>query len=246
MSTEQNDDEFPTRQPGLPTVIEKHLAAFAASLRTMMVGRVVRYDASKQLVDVKPLVQDFRPGESGQIEPLDFAVITNVPVQMMTAGGFTFTVPIVASSTNGTTGMLIFAERSLDRWLASSTGDVVDPALYHRFAPTDAVFVPGVLPFGAPMSVAPPTDHATAGSITGPRIHFRGSVIVIGDESGSKKIALDGDTVNGGTVTATAPPGGGAVVFTYTPAGGTPSPPSPTLALTGGKVSASATQAKAK
>jgi len=161
----------------------------------------------------------------------------------LTAGGFTFTVPIVAGET---TGALLFAERSLDRWLAGR-GSVVDPEIYTRFNQTDAIFLPGLLPFGNPMDPAPPTDHATAGSITGKRIHFRQNTICIGDESGSKKIVLDGDAVNAGSLTGTVLVSGVpvSVQFTYTPAGGgTPVGPSPTAALSSGTVASSATQGK--
>lgn len=179
----------PVRGPSLPFTIEQHQRALLASLRTFIVGRVVRYDADQQLVDVQPLVKDWSIDEEGERVIESFPVITNCGVQFLTAGGFTFTVPIVANPQTGTTGSLWFAERSLDRWF-TGTGAEVDPELYLRFDKSSAIFMPGVLPFGAPMSVAPPTDHATAGSITGCRVHFRDSTIIIGDEAGAQFVAL--------------------------------------------------------
>lgn len=114
-------------------------------------------------------------------------VVSGVPVMFLTAGGFTFTVPIMEGET---TGLLLFSDRSMDRWLSGSGQEVVDPELYTRSAMTDGVFIPGLLSFGNAMSSAPPTDHATAGSVTGPRVHFRDSTITIGDESGAQLIAL--------------------------------------------------------
>lgn len=159
-------------------------AELAEGMHTMIPASVQTYDASKQMVSVQVLVKDFYRDESAALVVASVPIINNVPVQFLTAGGFTFTVPIVA----GTTGSLIFSERSLDAWLSSS-GAEVDPGLYGRFAIGDAIFMPGLLPFGAPMSVAPPTDHATAGSVTGARIHFRDSTICVGDESGSDFLA---------------------------------------------------------
>ncbi len=189
MATLEDDDE-PTRGVVLPELIDRHVrAALAERVRHMVPARVVKYNATKQSADCKPLIGDFHRGEDGALVTASVPIITSVPVVFLTAGGFTFTVPIAAGD-NGTVGMLMFADRSLDRWLSGAGQEVVDPELYHRNALTDAVFVPGLLPFGAPMNPAPPTDHATAGSVSGKRIHFRDNTITIGDESGSDFIAL--------------------------------------------------------
>lgn len=63
-----------------------------------------------------------------------------------------------------------------------------------------------------------------------------------GDYAG-KSVARVDDAVNVGTLTGTAPPGGGAVVFTFTPAGGSPVV-NATASLTG-KVAAGAAKVKA-
>ena len=214
----------------------------AEGVHSMIVARVEKFYPAQQRVDVQQMVKDFHRDETGALVVASVPIINSVPVQFLTAGGFTFTVPLIEGETLGS---LWFAERSLDRWLTGD-GQEVDPQIYSRFNITDAIFMPGVLPFGAPMSVAPPTDHATAGSVTGKRIHFRESVITIGDESGSKALVLDGDSVNAGSLSGTVLVSGSpvAVQFTYTPAGGVPGAPGPTAALTGGKVAASATQAK--
>lgn len=155
-------------------------AEFAEGMHTMIPASVQSFDAAKQMANVQILVKDFHRNEEAALVVDSLPIVCNVPVQFLTAGGFTFTVPIVA----GTTGSLIFSERSLDAWLSSS-GDEVDPGLYARFSLGDCVFMPGLLPFGAPMSVAPPTDHATAGSVTGKRIHMHAGQIVIGEGAGN-------------------------------------------------------------
>lgn len=224
------------------------LAEWVHSAIPARVQRVTVNDDGQTMVDVQVLVKDFHRNESGALVVESVPVICNVPVMFLTAGGFTFTVPIRESTgRGGTTGLLIFAERSLDRWLAGA-GQEVDPELYSRFSITDAVFIPGLLPFGAVGGPDAPTDHATAGSIQGVRIHFRDGTICIGDEAGSKKIVLDGDSVNAGTLSGTVLVSGSPVPvqFTYTPAGGAPGAPGPAAALTGGTVASSATQAKGK
>lgn len=60
---------------------------------------------------------------------------------------------------------------------------------------------------------------------------------------GTAKVGRVGDAVNGGTVTALA--GVTPVNFIYTPVGGAPQPASPTLILSGGKITAGADHLKA-
>jgi hypothetical protein len=137
----------------------------------------------------------------------------------------------------------------MDRWLSGQGQEVVDPELYTRNNLTDGVFIPGLLSFGAPMSSAPPTDHATAGSVTGVRIHMRDGVITIGDESGSKAIGLDGDDSDGGMLLFTPNVVGvSAAVLAYVPPPGPYPPPAPPIVQIplSAKLTASASQAKAK
>ncbi len=47
---------------------------------------------------------------------------------------------------------------------------------------TDGIFVPGLNPFGAPLSSCP-TDHATIGADRGKQIHFHENLIKLGDDT---------------------------------------------------------------
>lgn len=229
-----------TRSPSLAEVISSAISGALEGVHTALPAKVVRYDASTQQADVQPLVKAAYTDEEGERQVASLPVVASVPVVMLTAGGFTFTVPVQ----NGNTGLLVFAEASLDRWLAG-TGGEVDPEIDVRHGLSDGVFLPGLLPFGAPMDPAPPTDHATAGSVGGPRIHFRSSAITIGDESGSKKLGLDGDQVDCGALTLTVAAGvlGGTYVDPFgTSTAVTSGSPIPLK----GKLLASASQAKGK
>jgi len=242
MADEIDDDNDSSRGVTTPELHERLVRALLAEgVHTMIPASVHRYDADKQECDAQPLVHDFHRNREGALVAERMPLVTHAPVVMLTAGGFTFTVPIVA----GTTGFLLFSERSLDRWLSGDGAQSVDPELYHRFGVSDAIFVPGLLSFGGPMAVAPPTDHATAGAISGPRIHFRTNLICIGDESGSKKLVLDGDSL---TASAALKTWAAAVESGISSGGGTP-PPTPFASVAGasgnlGTVAGSATQAK--
>ena len=184
------DDSASTRGVTLSEMLRRALAT--AGGRGWLPGRVERYDATTRKADVQILVDDFHRDETGALVVDRVPIVTSVPVDLPTAGGYTITLPIVAGGPSATLGTLHFAERSLDRWLAGS-GAEVDPEIYSRWNLTDARFIPGVLPFGAPPSSADPTDHMTVGSIAGVRIHLRASTICIGDESsGSDFVALAG------------------------------------------------------
>lgn len=191
-----NDDDDPTRGVELSDYIDRAIrAALSERVRSMIPARVAKLhldgDGNLISVDCKPLVGDFHRDETGALVTRSVPIINNVPVQFMTGGGFTFTVPIVAGA-SGTLGALFFSDRSMDRWLSGQGQEVTDPEIYTRSALTDAVFFPGLLPFGAPMDPAAPVDHATAGSIAGKRIHFRDGVICAGDEAGSDFGSLAG------------------------------------------------------
>lgn len=57
--------------------------------------------------------------------------------------GYSIKLPIAV----GDTGYLIFSDRSLDAWLAGG-GGIVDPQDARHHDLTDAIFVPGLVPFG--------------------------------------------------------------------------------------------------
>lgn len=227
----------------MPELLRRAVRAELAELALgCLPARVERYDASKQLVDVSILIRDFYRDEEGALQTWQPPVITNLPIVLPAGGGYVLMVPIAV----GDTGCLMAGARSFDRWL-SGNGDAVDPELYYRNAITDGCFVPGLFPFGAPRQSAP-TDHAIIGKDGGVQIHMRSSTITIGDESGSKFIGRDGDTVDCGTLYFTPNAGMAPAVLTYVgPPGPYPPPVPPVTAIPlSGKLSASATQAKAK
>ena len=190
ITTDIADDNDSTRAPELPELLRRAaVTAMAERIRSMIPASVAKVytDGNKNLthVDCKPLIMDFHRDETGALIVDSVPVVCSVPVVLLSAGGFTFTCPIE----QGTTGALFFSDRSLDAWLSSTTGAEVDPGLYTRSNLTDAIFVPGLQTL-AMLSVGAPVDHATAGSVSGKRIHFRSATITIGDEGAAQFVAL--------------------------------------------------------
>jgi len=183
------------RRTTLQAVIDEALAAGLRDLYTMIPAKVVKWDADKQRADCQPLIKNVTSGEEDDREVTSCPVVPGVPVQFIGAGGFRMTCPISdgntiieGSAAKATTGMLIFSHRSLDKWL-SGNGDEVDPEFDHDHGFQDAVFMPGLMPFGAPWSSCP-TDHMTVGYDSGKQAHFHKDTIALGDESGNDWVAL--------------------------------------------------------
>jgi hypothetical protein len=90
------------------------------------------------MVSVKPLLKKpliSRDGEEQDAESIP--VISNVPVCWPSGGGYFAAFPLA----KGDPVTLIFADRSLDRWLTQ--GGEVDPMHLHTHELTDAFAIPG-------------------------------------------------------------------------------------------------------
>lgn len=183
------------RAPQLAEVIRRHIDAYNVELSVSIPAAVTSYDPASQKVSCKPLIKEPYLDEDEQRQVLSLPVIPGVPVVFPGAGGFRVTFPISdgnliieGSTVPATTGLLVFADRSIDRWL-SGIGHEVDPEIDHLHSITDAVFIPGLNPFGAALSSAP-NDHATLGADSGVQAHFHKQIIALGDEAGNDFVAL--------------------------------------------------------
>ena len=186
-----SDDRF----PGLQEVINRAVEAGLRNLYTLIPAKIVKWDADKQRADCQILIKDVTENEEENRVATSWPVVTGVPVKFIGAGGFRLTCPvsdgtlnIEGTSVKATTGSLVFSHRSLDKWL-SGDGKEVDPEFDHSHALTDAVFFPGLMPFGAPWTSCP-TDHMTLGFDSGKQIHLHAQTICLGDESGAEKMLL--------------------------------------------------------
>lgn len=161
----------------------------------MIPAVVTAWDPSIQRADCRPLVKQAYVDESGERQVESLPIVPGVAVQFPGGGGYRLTVPISDGNTvidgaiaPATTGMLIFAERSIDKWLSGS-GQEVDPEIDHSHQLSDAVFVPGLNPFQAALASCP-GDHMTVGADGGVQSHYRKNIIAHGDESGNDFVAL--------------------------------------------------------
>lgn len=107
-------------------------------------------DAEKQIVDVKPLVNEVFPDWSDDEE---YPTILSVPLIFPSSSTSAITFPVKA----GDTVLLVFAQSCIDVFKAGD-GTAQPPSDYRRFNKRDAIAIPGLWPFGN--AVNQPTKHA--------------------------------------------------------------------------------------
>jgi len=97
---------------GLAGVIQQGIKNYMKDVHTCLPGEIVSFDPETQLAEVQIVItRSFINGES---QPLPLLV--NVPVWFPRAGGFNITFPIAKNDEC----LVLFAERSLDRWIKFS------------------------------------------------------------------------------------------------------------------------------
>lgn len=173
------------RTPTLAEVVTRLIEKRLVRVHTCMPARVERYDAEKQLVDVSPLLKEYRDPTVDDEDLVADAlpVIVNVPVIFPGAGGFRVTFPVQV----GDIVELAFQERSIDKWLED--GGLVDPEDARMHHLTDAVAHVGLHPNNQPWTGAS-TSHMTLGNDGGKQIHITASGIALGSESPTDAVAL--------------------------------------------------------
>lgn len=136
---------IPTSQetPNLESVIQRAIDFNLSQVNTCLPGIVTRYDHAKQQADVQPALK--KKYQTGEVVSLP--VIPNVPVAHPRAGQSIVHMPIAV----GDTVLLIFSQRSLDKWLSS--GGQVDPEDARKFHLSDAFAIPGGYAFSNPVTI---------------------------------------------------------------------------------------------
>ncbi|MCK5603276.1 hypothetical protein KAR91_15440 [Candidatus Pacearchaeota archaeon] len=135
--------------PTLAEVLQNAIRAEMLEIHTMLPAKVEKYDPDKQKASVSPLLK--KKYVDGEIVQLP--VINDIPVQWLSGGDAFIHMPLKV----GDIGMVIFAERSLDKWLSGDGSAVVpDDPRHHNL--TDAVFIPGISTFTEAFSVSNPDN----------------------------------------------------------------------------------------
>ena len=132
----------------LAKVLLEAIKAELFDVHTCLPARIEKYDEAEQRANVAPLLKKKYKFED---EPVDLPVIASVPVQWPSANGGAAFIHLPLKV--GDFGIIVFSERSLDTWLAGE-GDSVSPQDPRHHHLSDAVFIPGVLPFKKALSIS--------------------------------------------------------------------------------------------
>lgn len=130
--------DYESQKRPLDQVIRDALFAHTLGIKVCLPAKVAQV-MSNQVVNIQPTLQvRYIEQSSGTNLP----ILQNVPVSMPMGQGYSIKLPIAV----GDTGYCIFSDRSLDAWLAGN-GSVVDPQDARQHDISDAIFVPGLVPF---------------------------------------------------------------------------------------------------
>lgn len=131
--------------PTLEQILQDAIRAQLLDVHTCLPAKIEKYEAGTQKANVQVLLKRKYEADA---EAINLPVINSVPVQWSSAnqGKAYIHLPIKA----GDLGIVIFSERSIDLWLSGDSGDpgkILDPQDPRIFDLSDAIFIPGVLPF---------------------------------------------------------------------------------------------------
>lgn len=135
MSLEPTDAEI------IASAIESKLL----DLHTAIPGKVVTYDATKQVADVEIVVRNPLETADGSVLQETFAVVPNVKVRWPRGGGFSIHFPLAA----GDHVLLLFCEASIAMW--RETGQVGEVGDLRRHDLSHAIAIPGIEPDDDPI-----------------------------------------------------------------------------------------------
>lgn len=109
-----------------------------ANVHTAIPAIITAYDNNTKRAIVKPTIK--RTYSNGKV--LSMPTISNVPVVMPRNKIAGLDMPVNI----GDSVLLIFSERSLERWLFSNAGDEVESGVDRKFDLTDAIAIIGLFP----------------------------------------------------------------------------------------------------
>lgn len=171
-----------TIAPSIPTLADlfaAQLRAYSDGLRVMLPAEVVAWSPSDPgRVSVRPTVRLVRRVD-GALVSYRPPVLAQAPIEWPSAGGYGVTFPLPV----GSTGSIVFADRSIDEWLSTGQPDS-EPRDVRRHAYTDGVFRPGLRALDdVPARLSPPAAALVVGCPTAGEVR-------LGSASASSLIAL--------------------------------------------------------
>lgn len=174
----------------LTKVIKSYIEKDREHFHTAIPAKIIRYNAAKQRADVQPLVQERYLDN----KVVDYPILYDVPLMFPSAGGGKITFPVKIDDVV----LVIFSERSIDRWLQGETDKPIDPGDTRKHDLSDAIAIPGLYTF----LTAPGSDpNDVVISFSGSSVKLKANGDVEFNPSGAVKVM--GDVIITGSLTAT-------------------------------------------
>lgn len=174
-----------------PSWAQVILDAFEARLcevHTAIPGKVEKYDKLKGVADIQPLLK--RKFKDGEV--VDLPICNQVPVCFPRTTTSYIHLPIK----KGDVGLLIFSERSVDRY--KNLGGSQDPQDPRKHSLSDGFFIPGGYPITAPPSSVV-QDALHFKNVSSEVIMYENGQIELKNSIGSVSLTNDGKfSVNNG------------------------------------------------
>ena len=190
-----------TSTPSWATVLARAIRDQLCDLHVALPGRVESYDEATQLADIKVMIQRVVETEDdpGKLTAESLPVLPAVPVGFLRAGGMFISFPVK----KGDDGLLIFSERSLDRYRA--TGEETAPGDQRCHGLGGAIFMPGAVVPASDKLADAHADNLTMGRDGGSQIHIRpDDEIHLGSAGAADFVALAAKVLTELTAVATA------------------------------------------
>lgn len=126
---------------GLDDVLTAYFDQYAAGLNTAIPGRIIEYDENQQKATVQPTIQRLLfSGERVNPQP-----ISGVPVVFPSANTGILSFPIVPNDKV----LLIFSQRSIDRWVFGEGESPIDPKDRRKHDRADCIAIPGMYTYNS-------------------------------------------------------------------------------------------------
>lgn len=161
--TTQSTPRTPTLANVLDTAIEHHLSQMGVAIP----GQITEWDPLTQKAAVKPLVKRKLAYDDGSEGVEALPVVTGVPVLFPRSAGFFVSFPLAV----GDFVLLVFCDRSIDRWLSGSGTDT-DPDDFRMHDLSDAIAIPGPAPFARAIKQVDTVNMVMGADNGGLQIHI--------------------------------------------------------------------------
>jgi len=175
-----------SRSPSLEELLRIAIESYIEEIHTSMPARVVSFDPEDQRVEVQPLVERLVETEDGGEICETLPPITDVPVVFPRTKNFVVSFPIE----EGDIVLLMFTERSIDKWLSTADGAITNPNDFLRHDLSNAVAIPGVYPFSQPITNFD-NEALTIGQDGSTIVRVKKDLIELGTKGSTDKASLD-------------------------------------------------------